>query len=345
MKYLYILLTLMFAIPGYSQINLTDDVRLSGFGTFSLAISDSDVPMYAYRNIDDHLCYDCDSTFGVQLDWLISDSLRSSVQVVKRPQDSFSDPELEWGYLAYNWDNSTLKVGRLRLPTFIMSEYYYVSAAYPWSRTPADVYDNILGITHYDGMTYEWSHLLDNGAQIRLAPYISKNLSSKYNWYDNYYTLDTTPTRGATLEYSKDDSLWRMSYLHTNATQYKGSYKVAHFSLDVLSAGFNIEDDNFTYIGEGMLEQNLFANWYLGAAYQYDNIQPYVQYGQRRRLFENETITTGVKVNLATNLFVNLEYTHATSSHTPVSGHFNTIQYPHIDTIANLYTVSLSFLF
>lgn len=348
MRFFVLISLLLISIPGFTQIRLNDDVILSGFGTFSATTSDSNIPVYVYRNIDDHLCLDCDSTLGLQLDWLINDNFRSSVQVVKRPQDTFSDPEFEWAYIAYTKENSTLKLGRQRLPMFIMSEYYYVSAAYPWSRPPADVYDNIMGITHYDGVSYEWSTLVSGESQLRIMPFLAIPQDDDYEGYGFDLTLETKKSMGITFDYTYQDSIFHLGYVSSDAKRTNDDgLPITHYSLDVISAGFNIVDDNVTYTAEGMLEQNLFATWYTGISYQYQNIQPYLQYGQRRRMYDNNTVTGGVKVSITPSLFVNLEWAYLTSSHSHQSGHLNEYQYDlnNLETDANVYTASLSFVF
>ncbi len=338
--------SLLIAVPGFAQIRLNEDVVLSGFGTVSAATSDSNIPVYVYRDIDDHLCLDCDSTLGLQLDWAIDNNFRTSLQMVKRPQDTFSDPELEWAYIAYTQDYSTFKLGRLRLPLFIMSEYYYVSAAYLWSRPPADVYDNFLGITHYDGASYEWSTLVSGESQLRISPFIALPQDDDYEGYGMDFSLETKDTAGISVDYTYKDSIFHLAYLNTDAKRKNNiGMPVAHYSLDILSAGFNIVDDNFTYTAEGLLEQDLLATWYTGIAYQYQNVQPYIQYGQRRRMFENNSVTGGMKVSITPSLFINLEWTHITSPNLPMSGHFNAVQYSDIQTSVNIYSLSASFLF
>ncbi|MCE0495325.1 sulfate ABC transporter permease [Vibrio salinus] len=340
---------LLLLITGQSsaQIRLNDNVILSGFGTASAAISDSSVKAYNYRNIDNHLCLDCDSTLGLQLDWLINKDFRSSVQVVKRPQDTFSDPELEWAYLAYTQQNSTLKLGRQRLPLFIMSEYYYVSAAYPWSRPPQDVYDNIMGITHYDGISYEWTTLTSSESQLRIAPFVAIPQTSDYNGYGIDFSLDFKTTLGITIDYTYQDSVFHLGYINTSATRYNDvGLPKTHYSLDMITAGFNIVDGNITYTAEALLDQNLYATWYSGISYQYQNIQPYLQYGQRRRMFSDNSIIGGIKTSITPSLFINLEWAYVTGPDSYQSGHLNEMQLTgDRETNANIYTLSVSFLF
>lgn len=346
MRLILFLLLLPWSMTSFAQIRLNDSIMLSGFGTVSAATSDSNVPVYTYRSIDDHLCLDCDTTLGIQLDWLISNQFRASFQAVKRPQDTFSDPELEWAYLAYNNENSTFKLGRQRLPLFIMSQYYYVSAAYSSIRPPEDVYSTIMGITHYDGISYEWSSVTADESQLRVSPFVALPQTSDYEGYGMDFTLKNKATFGVIADYIYQDSTFHFGYIHSDTERNNDiGLPKTHYSLDMIAAGVNIVDGNFTYTAEGLLEQSIFATWYAGIAYQYNKVQPYLQYGQRRRMFENNSVTGGMKVSITPSFFVNLEWSYITSPKTYQTGHFDAVQFKDIETEVNVYTLSASFLF
>lgn len=340
-------LTLVIASNAYAQTNINDHLRISGFGTVSASTSDSAKPIFTYRDIDNHLCIDCDTTFGIQADWLMSDQFRTSVQLLKRPQDSFSDPEVEWAYLAYSYDNSVVKLGRVRIPLFMMSEYYYVSAAYPWARPPLDVYDNILGITHFDGISYEWSHIISDQTQIRLAPYYAMDTHYDYKLFGNDYTLYNDNNFGINIQLIQGDNTFHIAYLKTSATQKYQNVTVESDDLNLLSFGINYIWDDFNLSAEALLDENSFATWFAGVNYPLTNsIQPYIQYGQRRRMYDNNTYLAGVRYNFTPQLMLNLEWSYVTGSKTVRSGHFDIEQDPNdIDHNANVYTLSLSFLF
>ena len=98
-------------VQALATIELTEDLRLSGFGSTSITKSDNKTPLFTNRRITDETCYDCDTIFGLQLDYDFLESFTTSVQVVKRPQDDFSSPELEWAYVGYETESFDFKVG------------------------------------------------------------------------------------------------------------------------------------------------------------------------------------------------------------------------------------------
>ncbi|MDF4706739.1 sulfate ABC transporter permease, partial [Vibrio parahaemolyticus] len=150
---------------------LTEQLSLSGFGSTSWAKSDNPTTLLVNRFIGDESCFDCDTTFGMQLDYFHK-AFRASAQVVKRPQDHWSSPQLEWAYLAYTYQNIEIRGGRLRLPLFLMSEYNYVGHAFTQARPPNEVYDSILGITAYNGLSARWIHDLNEQVVLTAMPFV-----------------------------------------------------------------------------------------------------------------------------------------------------------------------------
>ena len=90
---------------------------------------------------------------------------------MKRPQDDWNDPALEWAYIGYEYNDFDFSVGRLRLPLFLASEYYYVGQAYMTARPPTEVYNSILGITAFNGAKVSWNYELTDEASLQLTPF------------------------------------------------------------------------------------------------------------------------------------------------------------------------------
>ncbi|GAM76316.1 ABC-type sulfate transport system [Vibrio ishigakensis] len=56
-----------------AAIDITDNLTLSGFGSTSWAKSDNETPLLVNHNINDESCFDCDTIFGLQLDFFYKD--------------------------------------------------------------------------------------------------------------------------------------------------------------------------------------------------------------------------------------------------------------------------------
>lgn len=342
------LLCLLFISPwASSQINVGEQFRVSGFGTLSATRTDTPVPIFVHRDIDEDWCFDCDTTLGLQLDWIINEQWRTSVQAVKRPQDHFSSPELEWAYLESAWGAYSAKVGRLRLPVYMMSEYYYVSVAYPWIRPPQDVYDSLLGITHYDGGSFEWNKMLTETSQLRLSTFIALPSNNHYQLYNQRYTLDASSSFGLTADWYQEDNVLRFAYLTSEANLKAGHYTLSHHDLSLLAVGLNYTLGEYHLFSEYIYDHQLYSNWYVGIARQLGQWQPYLQYGQRRKLYSNDSYLIGLRYSILPNIALSGEWQVVNSTENVISGHFTREQNPRqgIETQAHIFSVAISFTF
>ena len=207
------------ASPAFAIIELTDNLSLSGFGSTSWATSDNDNPLIINRGFTDESCYDCDTTFGVQLDYFY-DSFKASVQVVKAPQYDWSDPQLEWAYLGYEFNDFDVSIGRLRLPLFLASEYYYVGQAYMTARPPTEVYNAVLGITAFNGIKVSWTHDVSDEATLLLSPFFGVKDKNEVDFNSSTkLEFETNRMFGANLQLSGENYRWNLSFLDSNFDQ------------------------------------------------------------------------------------------------------------------------------
>ena len=338
-----------------AAINITDNLSLSGFASISAAKSDNEVPILQNRGIDDEWCFDCDSTAGLQADWAITNAIRASAQVVKRPQDTFSSPELEWAYLAYEHESLTFRVGRLRLPLFLMSEYYYVSYAYPWFRAPQDIYDTLLGITSYNGVSATWEGWIQDTIAISATPYWS--IPNKDSYYSRGFDIeiDSDYITGVNVQLSYDDTLVNLSSLFS---KYGGD--IQHTASGTFLGDFNNEMKLFTigieqYLGdfhllaEAMYSQDTYANWYISIDYPVNAFTPYITYGQQRVSDSGEQVLIGLRYDVNRYIALNLETQFFSANGTTGTAEVRTSYFSEVVSTgnydANLITAGISFAF
>ncbi|RAH34507.1 sulfate ABC transporter permease, partial [Vibrio vulnificus] len=173
MRLKFILPLCLLCSPAYGEWTLSDQLTISGFGSLSASKSDQATPIIQEKEFTDEWCWDCETTLGVQLDWAMNENWRASLQVVKQPHDDFSDPTLAWAFVEYRGDDWSTKLGRQRIPLFLMSEYLFVSQAYPWFRPPIDVYDSVLGISNYDGLSLDVQKWITSDIPVRVATFVA----------------------------------------------------------------------------------------------------------------------------------------------------------------------------
>ncbi|MFM2587212.1 sulfate ABC transporter permease [Vibrio sp. TBV020] len=338
---------LLFAPYTAAQIALTNDVQLSGFGTFSATRSDNSTPVLVHRDITNEWCFDCDSTLGLQLDWLANSELRATVQVIKRPQDHFSSPELEQAFLEYTLNNSSIKTGRLRAPLSMMSEFYYVSAAYPWLRLPPEIYASQLGITHYEGLTADISFDLADEVQLTISPFYAIPDTRSFERYGESYTLETSRALGISSELFYAGNLIHFAFMNTEASQFSQSTQKSAFNLNVVSIGLSHYFDQLHFQAETMLSNDIAANWYAGFDYQVGDFTPYIQYGQKRIIKDAQSYLVGFRYDWTSQINTSLEWQLIEGDKNVISGYFTELQNPGqaLSSKVQLISLGLSFTF
>ena len=337
------------SVPSLAAIDLSDNFSISGFGSTSWAKSDNETPLMVNRNINDENCYDCDTTFGVQLDYY-REAFKASVQVVKRPQDHWSEPQLEWAYLGYSIGDFEVRGGRLRLPVFLASEYYYVGHAYTTARPPGEVYNSILGVTAFNGASVTWNLDISDETQLSLTPFVGFKDTNEVD-LNSVTTLkfETKNMWGANAQLIGDNYRINFAFLDSNfdqtVTLMGTSFPTTpDQNIKLYSLGGEYDFGNLKLTAEGQ-KNDLAMAWYGMAAYRLSAFTPYAVYGQD---FDEEnektgaSATLGLRYDVRYNVSINAEWQYFNSYHGD-SGAF--VSSPGIDTDANLYTVMVNFVF
>ena len=100
-----------------------------------------------------------DSRLGAQIGYRHDRKWSSVLQVgMEHRFDGTFRTEIEWGNVKYQaTPDLALRVGRIALPIFLAADYRKIGYAYPWVRTPVEVYGGV-PITNSDGIdiAYRW---------------------------------------------------------------------------------------------------------------------------------------------------------------------------------------------
>ena len=100
-----------------------------------------------------------DTRIGGQLNLTFTPKLSATVQAIAM-QDAKGRfrPTVEWAFLGYKLTNNTsIRLGRLGWPAYLVSDYRYVGYSNPWVRAPLEVY-NLAPLDNYEGADIRWSH-------------------------------------------------------------------------------------------------------------------------------------------------------------------------------------------
>jgi len=353
----------LFTSQAMATIELTDNLLLSAFGSTSVTRSDNETPIFLNRNINNVTCYDCDTTLGLQLDYQFLDNFTTSLQVVKRPQDEWSKPVIEWLYLGYNYKQYDIKIGRIRIPTFLDSEYYYVAHAYTPTRPPQEVYDSQLGVTFYDGLSFKWQTEINDNTSFFIEPHGTFMGDIEVIEGDSKYNFTINRMYGLKVELSSYNyrtfaNVMKVDYDFNLAfsgipgfipafTRFLASEKTTIYSL-----GGEYLWHDLTLRAETFYSDTEF-NWYTQVAYGINKFTPYVSYSKMnsksiQREDENETLTLGLRIDFTPTISINLEYQKMSPDDTTSSifgkAQFTEYTPPNNDSDVNVYTLMVNFI-
>ena len=139
------------------------NLSISGFGTLAAARSDTDDVKFVRYNqkagVGDSPRIGLDSNLGLQASYTMTPELSATVQVLTRKSTSEEfTTDLSWGFLKYKLnDETSVRVGRMVLPAFLISDYQNVGYANTMMRPPIELYGQE-PLENVDGADINWQH-------------------------------------------------------------------------------------------------------------------------------------------------------------------------------------------
>ncbi|MBY0241559.1 MAG: OprO/OprP family phosphate-selective porin [Burkholderiaceae bacterium] len=157
-------LAALMALP-HAQAAFVDDGKLSisGFGTLGVAKSDTDKAQFVRYNqaegVADGWRLGLDSNLGLQATYQLTDQLSATAQVLTRQNTSPTfTTDLTWAFVKYRAsDEISVRVGRVQLPIFLISDYQNVGYANTMMRPPTELYAQV-PLESIDGADVNWQH-------------------------------------------------------------------------------------------------------------------------------------------------------------------------------------------
>jgi hypothetical protein len=141
----------------------TSNLRISGFGTAALTWANTDQAEFGRpnqaRGADKDVTTGVDSNLGLQADYAVNSWLSVTGQglVRKDAEDDFG-AELAWAFAkARVSDDVSIRVGRIGLPVFMISDYRNVGYANTFLRPPSEMYSQVT-FNSVDGADVTWQH-------------------------------------------------------------------------------------------------------------------------------------------------------------------------------------------
>ncbi len=314
-KFLLVLLVLL--VPQSIQAS---DWLISGFATLGVSyISDDDV-FFSHpakrRTKRPSTDFGADSVFGLQLERRLNARTGAVIQLRSHDhQDRRFKPEVSWAFMRYELNpNTTIRLGRLRSPSFMYSESLDLNYAQPWIRPPVEVY-GLNPLTDVDGVDLIIRTRVA-GYDVELQPYAGAG--GTHDFPEGHARLSSH--RGLSVGIERSNLLLRMSHstgsisvlhgdtLHNLAASFlppdslSGRKARGSFS----SIGFRWDADQLQIIGEWANRStqrfiNSASGWYITAAYRMDRITPYVTIARQTQT--RSVIPSGTVMNPILTLY------------------------------------------
>lgn len=210
-------------VQGMNQRIAAQDqkMKINGFASFAVSSSDADSGDALYNpgasnetnGINNESNFTRYSKIGVQMTFNVDSDTSVITQLVSRGENDFAT-KAEWAYIKHNFGSGvTGKMGRLRKPNYLLSEYFDVGYAMPWVQPPVEVYGVLESSANYDA--FELSYDMNFGdwsanAQVQYGRYVGEETKS-----DDLMAFN----------YAMNNGVWtfRAGYSQANASVIPGS--------------------------------------------------------------------------------------------------------------------------
>jgi hypothetical protein len=159
-------------------------VKISGFGTGALTWADTDSAQFGRSNqasgAAKHVRTGVDSNLGLQADYSLNNWLSVTGQgLVRKDAEDDYGAEIAWAFAKAKLnDEISVRVGRMGLPVFMISDYRNVGYANTFIRPPIEMYSQV-PFNGIDGIDATWQHGFGNtNVSAQIAVGRSKNALS-----------------------------------------------------------------------------------------------------------------------------------------------------------------------
>jgi len=291
------------------------EFKFSGFGTVGAVKTDTDEAQYRAnlrqnKGADKSVDFGVDSLLGLQGDVKFNDTFSAVGQLLTSRRDGSDGPVIEWLYgQAQLPAGFKLKLGRMVLPTFMISDSRSVGYAAHWLRAPADVY-GLYPSSSFDGGQLQYGTTL--GA-VNLTAQLSANTAKSTLFVNNAY-MELKAPRLLSLNLVAEAGNWSMRLGQTQAydSEVEG---LAPKTRDTFS-GIGAQYDNGTLLvmseyatrrqGNSFFESD---SWYASAGWRFGAWMPYAtvsRYTPKGLFFmgapDNKLTAVGLRWDLMKNV-------------------------------------------
>ena len=305
----------MLALPlalssAFAQETGVSAVKISGFGTGALTWANADKAQFGRSNqasgVSDQPGTGVDSNLGLQASVNVNSWLSATAQgLVRRDAEDDFGAELAWAFAkARISDQLSVRVGRMGLPVFMISDYRNVGYANTLVRPPIEMYSQV-PFNSIDGIDATWQQGFGNTtvtAQLALGNTTTKLAGGYHIETKNIVALNLVAETGPlTLRFGRANGTATISdapALNTLLGSLRAAGAGYRFAqLPVLADDLSVVDKkaSFTSAGLGLDWNNIVVqsevakrktdayindttSWYVMGGYRIGKFLPYVSH-------------------------------------------------------------------
>lgn len=303
--------------------SLADRMSVNGFFTGKIGVADNKA---GYNGYDNDVDFAEGSKLGIQGTFLLTEQTKIVAQLVARGKDDW-ETEMEWAFLSHDFDNGfTGRVGRLRVPLYMYSDYLEVGYAQPWATPPSELY-SIVPLTSFDGGDLIYETDLGEASLTLQASYGHASRDAGAAIGD----VDYKNVAGASAQVGYEDWTFRTTYYQTTLDSAgtstffdkdKGYFAGVGLGYDngelLVVSEFAVSDVNKMYSDT--------ESGYLTVGYRIGAFTPYATYAflkttddsERKGIapleaafnWERDAYSVGTRYDIAANLALKLDVTY-----------------------------------
>jgi len=213
------------------------------------------------RGITEDLTFEKDTRFGLQISSDVSDNMSVVAQILGRGDKGNFNAIIEWAYIDYEFHETTsMHVGKIKQPVYLVNDYVEVGFAYPWIRPPQEVYLLNNPLNTVNGIELLLQFPVGPGT-LSFQPYIGSNRDDipngggAYFEAENIYGIDIKYSgRGYAVHASNFQCEVSVTGQGFTAPSLLGPVDVnlggSEGDCNVTAAGFNVDLANFVGYAE-----------------------------------------------------------------------------------------------
>ncbi|ARU55137.1 MAG: porin [Pseudomonadales bacterium] len=299
-------------------VSADEDISLKFNGYLTAAVAISDEDRANYFGITDKATFNSDSIVAIQAEADINDRVSATIQLLANGRDDYS-VEAEWIFLSYKaLPDVQIRGGRLRLPSYMISDYVEVGYAYPWVRPPHTVY-GLVPIFTFDGVDLYYTKSFGQWSVTAQPFYGSSKKTVSVQRLPTEITLSNM--WGFSFSVSNDWFLFRAGHAGMELDLEPSAIAPPAFDKDATlsSIGMEIKWNNWLSMAEYTQRYTDIATvpdingWYVLGGYRFGEFLPHVTFesarnnNSRDRQTEQDSVVVGLRWDAMDNLAVKFE--------------------------------------